>query len=153
MRRDKTETVLRGLLRLQSMFGSDKKEAPQLPQPSTTFDWILTIRSRLNSEDTPTPAYGQVEKALRSLTTEPEQLIILWQQNPNNADAYWFMRCSVYARSKDNDIYLIEVAFPHNGGTEFWQKTVKYLTDALPYFDAAYHHKIIDFTGFEKQEE
>ena len=63
------------------------------------------------------------------------------------------MRCSVYARSKDNDIYLIEVAFPHNGGTEFWQKTVKYLTDALPYFDAAYHHKIIDFTGFEKQEE
>ena len=36
---------------------------------------------------------------------------------------------------------------------EFWQKTVKYLTDALPYFDAAYHHKIIDFTGFEKQEE
>lgn len=153
VRRDKTETVLRGLLRLQSMFGSDKKEAPQLPQPSTTFDWILTIRSRLNSEDTPTPAYGQVEKALRSLTTEPEQLIILWQQNPNNADAYWFIRCSVYARSKDNDIYLIEVAFPHNGGTEFWQKTVKYLTDALPYFDAAYHHKIIDFTGFEKQEE
>ena len=153
MRRDKTETVLRGLLRLQSMFGSDKKEAPQLPQPSTTFDWILTIRSRLNSEDTSTPAYGQVEKALRSLTTEPEQLIILWQPNPNNADAYWFMRCSVYARSKDNDIYLIEVAFPHNGGTEFWQKTVKYLNDALPYFDAAYHHKIIDFTGFEKQEE
>ncbi len=153
VRRDKTETVLRGLLRLQSMFGSDKKEAPQLPQPSTTFDWILTIRSRLNSEDTPTPAYGQIEKALRSLTTEPEQLIILWQQNPNNADAYWFIRCSVYARSKDNDIYLIEVAFPHNGGTEFWQKTVKYLTDALPYFDAAYHHKIIDFTGFEKQEE
>mgnify|MGYP000290806354 CR=1 FL=1 len=29
VRRDKTETVLRGLLRLQSMFGSDKKEAPQ----------------------------------------------------------------------------------------------------------------------------
>ena len=66
VRRDKTETVLRGLLRLQSMFGSDKKEAPQLPQPSTTFDWILTIRSRLNSEDTPAPAYGQVEKALRA---------------------------------------------------------------------------------------
>ena len=127
--------------------------SPNPEQPSTTFDWILTIRSRLNSEDTPTPAYGQVEKALRSLTTEPEQLIILWQQNPNNADAYWFIRCSVYARSKDNDIYLIEVAFPHNGGKEFWQKTVKYLTDALPYFDAAYHHKIIDFTGFEKQEE
>ena len=111
VRRDKTETVLRGLLRLQSMFGSDKKEAPQLPQPSTTFDWILTIRSRLNSEDTPTPAYGQVEKALRSLTTEPEQLIILWQQNPNNADAYWFMRCSVYARSKDNDIYAKTTTF------------------------------------------
>lgn len=150
VRRDTGETLLRGLA---SLMGGEKKPAPQLPQPSKNLKWTLVIGTRFGYDDTPEPAYPQVEKALRSLTTEPDKYVMLEQQNPQNPEEYWFIVCVVSARGNANDEYTVEISFPKDGKAELWATTVKYLTDALPYFAAAYRHDKIDFSGFEKRED
>ena len=48
--------------------------------------------------------------------------------------------------------YSVEVGFPGAGGGELWVHLVSDAGQAAAYFSAAYQHRKIDFTGFEKEE-
>ena len=48
--------------------------------------------------------------------------------------------------------FSLEVGFPGAGGGELWVHLVSDAGQAAAYFSAAYQHRKIDFTGFEKEE-
>ena len=52
----------------------------------------------------------------------------------------------------DQGRYSVEVGFPGARGGELWVRLVSDAGQAAVYFAAAYRHRKIDFTGFEKEE-
>lgn len=52
----------------------------------------------------------------------------------------------------DQGRYSVEVGFPGAQGGELWVHLVSDAGQAAAYFSAAYQHRKIDFTGFEKED-
>lgn len=112
--------------------------------------WTLTVG--VDPGTCSDPTWQQVEEGLYGLNQEQDSFLILEQQDPQNPDAYWFIQCAVARMGPDQGRYSVEVGFPGAGGGELWVHLVSDAGQAAAYFSAAYQHRKIDFTGFEKEE-
>ena len=133
-----------------ALFPWSKNKTPALPGPSAELPWTLTVG--VDPGTCSDPTWQQVEEGLYGLNQEQDSFLILEQQDPQNPDAYWFIQCAVARMGPDQGRYSVEVGFPGAGGGELWVHLVPDAGQAAAYFSAAYQHRKIDFTGFEKEE-
>lgn len=133
-----------------ALFPWNKKKFPALPQPKSDWPWILTVGGYSGSSSD--PGWQEIEEELQELIQDSDSYLILEQKNPRNPKEYWFIQCAVAIVGPDQGNYAVEVGFSSPEGSQLWERMVPGSREAAAYFSAAYHHKFVDFSGFEKME-
>lgn len=132
-----------------ALFPWGKKKAPGLPQPRKDWFWVLTVGDKGGCSD---PTWAQIQEGLYGLDEDTDSYLILEQKNPENQKEYWFIQCAVANQGPDQGKYMVEVDFPGESGPQLWEHVVSNPAEAAAYFSAAYHHKMVDFSGFRDME-
>lgn len=133
-----------------ALFPWSKKKFPVLPQPKSDWPWILTVGGYEGSSSD--PSWREIEEELHELTQDSDSYLILEQKNPRNPKEYWFVQCAVALQGPDQGKYGVEVGFSSPDGSQLWDRLVPDSGEAAAYFSAAYHHKTVDFSGFQKMD-
>lgn len=133
-----------------ALFPWGKKKAPGLPQPRKDWFWVLTAGG--DEGGFSDPAWAQIQEGLYALDGDADSYLILEQKNPENPKEYWFIQCAVANQGPDRGKYMVEVGFPGESGPQLWEHVVSTPAEAAAYFSAAYHHKTVDFSGFQNME-
>lgn len=135
----------------QQALGQRRSESsPIPPQPHPDWPWALTVGGYSGS--TSDPNWKDIEEALRELSQEADSYLILEQKDPQNPEICWFIQCAVALQGPDQGKYCVEIGFSVPGSPSLWERIVPDMQTAIGYFSAAYLHKSVDVSEFQKME-
>ena len=118
------------------------------PQPHPDWPWILTAGGHGGSASD--PSWTDIEENLRQLNQEADSFLILEQKDPQAPETCWFIQCAVARQGPDQGRYIVEIGFSVPGSHSLWERMVPDVGEAVEYFSAAYHHRSVDVSGFQK---
>ena len=96
------------------------------------------------------PSWTDIEENLRQLNQEADSFLILEQKDPQAPETCWFIQCAVARQGPDQGRYIVEIGFSVPGSHSLWERMVPDVGEAVEYFSAAYHHRSVDVSGFQK---
>ena len=124
--------------------------SPTPPQPNPDWPWALTVGG--HSGSTADPNWQDIEKGLRELSQEADSYLILEQKDPQSPETCWFIQCAVAMQGPEQGHYSVEIGFSIPGSPSLWEQMVPDVQKAIEFFSAAYYHRGMDISGFEKME-
>ena len=103
-----------------------------------------------HSGSTADPNWKDIEKGLRELSQEADSYLILEQKDPQSPETCWFIQCAVAMQGPEQGHYSVEIGFSIPGSPSLWEQMVPDVQKAIEFFSAAYYHRGMDISGFEK---